>query len=235
MNANLLREVEDIHTRTFGRGARTIGVTSPQTKSGVSTLAKSLAKRCALSGQKSLLMDISRGPDNPFIPDHSNLISKVDNRYGSSGPEIWQTQDGYDILAITPTEKDKYRFRDARDLQEMLKSELEAYEQIVVDLSHVPDNETASVPGGVGAAACDAVVLVCRTYAVTRASMEAAVKSLANHNAKIAGLVMNDQNAPTMAHEMLHELGRMQWFLPRGIRNFIEKKITDNKVLNTKL
>lgn len=230
MSANLLREVEDIHTRTFGRGARTIGITSPQTQSGVSTLAKSLAKRCALSGQKSLLMDISRGPDNPFIPDQSSLISKTSN-----GQEIWSTNEGYDVLAINPSESDKYRFRDARDLQEMLKSELEGYEQIVIDLSDVPNTENASVPSGVGAAACDAVVLVCRTYAVTRAAVEGAVKSLANHNAKIAGLVMNDQDAPTMAQEILHEVNRLQWFLPKGIRNYIEKKIIANKVLNTKL
>ena len=230
MNASLLREVEDIHTRTFGRGARTIGVTSPQIQSGVSTLAKSLAKRCALSGQKSLLMDISRGADNPFDPKDANLISKT-----SKGQKIWRTREGYDVLAINPSESDKYRFRDARDLQELLKSELDGYQQIVVDLSDVPNTENASVPGGVGAGECDAVVLVCRTYAVTRAAVEGAVKSLANHNAKIAGLVMNDQDAPTMAQEMLKELNRFQWLMPKGIRNFIEKKITANKVLNTKL
>ncbi|MEP3526130.1 MAG: hypothetical protein ABJN24_11985 [Hyphomicrobiales bacterium] len=232
MNANLLKEVEDIHTRTFGQGARTIGVTSPQTQSGVSTLAKSLAKRCASSGQKALLMDISREADDPFVPNEADLIGKTSN-----GQEIWRTSEGYDILALNPAKGDQYGFRDARELQEMLKSELEGYQQIVVDLPQVPNTDNAPVPGsvlesapnGVGAAACDAVVLVCRTYAVTRAAIETAVKNLTKNDAKIAGLVMNDQNAPTLQQEMLKEFSRKKWFLPKSIRRYLEKKSSPHR------
>ncbi|MEP6355956.1 MAG: hypothetical protein ABJ081_04670 [Hyphomicrobiales bacterium] len=228
MNANLLKEVEDIHTRTFGQGARTIGVTSPQTQSGVSTLAKSLAKRCASSGQKALLMDISREADDPFMPNEADLIGKTSN-----GQEIWRTSEGYDILALNPAKGDQHGFRDARELQEMLKSELEGYQQIVVDLPQVENTDKApvsgNVAGGVDAAACDAVVLVCRTYAVTRAAIETAVKNLTKNDAKIAGLVMNDQNAPTLQQEMLKEFSRKKWFLPKSIRRYLEKKSSPHR------
>ena len=229
MSTSLLKEVEDIHTRTFGQGARTIGVTSPQTHSGVSTLAKSLAKRCASSGQKSLLMDISREADDTFVPNEADLIGKTSN-----GQEIWRTPEGYDILALNSAQGGQHQFRDARELQEMLKSELEGYEQIVVDLPQVTNTDQTTVDNGVDAAACDAVVLVCRTYAVTRAAIETTIKNLTKNNAKIAGLVMNDQDAPTMAQELLNEVNRLQWFLPKSIRNYIEKKILANKALNTK-
>lgn len=226
MSTSLLKEVEDIHTRTFGQGARTIGVTSPQTRSGASTLAKSLAKRCASSGQRSLLMDISREAGDPFVPNEADLIGKTSN-----GQEIWRTPEGYDILALNPAKGGQHHFRDARELQEMLKSELEGYEQIVVDLPQVENTDKASVAGGV--AACDAVVLVCRTYAVTRAAIEATIKNLTKNNAKIAGLVMNDQNAPTLGQEMLREFSRMQWFLPKTIRRYLEKKASSHKPKNS--
>ena len=91
------------------------------------------------------------------------------------------------------------------------------------------------MPAGIGAAACDAVVVVCRTYAVTQSEVEAAVKSLADNEAKIAGLVMNDQNAPTVGQELLREFERISWMLPKGIQGFIEQKIANIKVINTKL
>lgn len=230
MATNPLQEVEDIHTRTFGRGARTIGITAPREKSGVTTVAKSLATRCALSGQKSLLVDMSRSPNDKRVTDDHGLSDDT-----AQGQNIWRARGGYDVLPINPSGADKYRFRDARSLQEMLKTDLGQYEQVVVDLSPVPDPGLSSVPAGIGAAACDAVVLVCRTYAVTQTAVESAVKNLADNEAKIAGLVMNDQNAPTIAQEMLREMDRIRWLLPKGVREFIEKKIHDTKVLNTKL
>ena len=228
MRTNLLWEVEDIHTRTFAKGARTIGVTSPQTKSDVSQLAKSLAKRCASSGQKSLLMKLSSALKEAGITDKTTLIGKT-----TSGEEIYRSPEGYDVLALNPEKSDEPRFHNARDLQDMLKSELEGYEQIIVDLSKGPETNKAPLPGGSSAAACDAVVLVCESHSVTRKALETAVESLAMNDAKIAGLVVNDQDAPTLGQEMLKEFSRMQWFLPKGIRDYIEKKSSNKKTERT--
>ncbi|MBA4783553.1 MAG: hypothetical protein H2045_10095 [Rhizobiales bacterium] len=230
MTVPRLQEVEDIHARTFGRGARTIGVTSPQLGSGASTVARALATRCALSGNRALLVDMSLTAESIFDPGTYDIEV-------CDGPHdhIMTTRAGYDVLPALASEADKYRFRDARSLQEMLKVELGGYNQIVLDLSHVPNTGSALVPGSIGAAACDAVVLVCRTYSVTQSAIESAVKNLADHHAKIAGLVMNDRDAPTLAHEIRRELTRFQWLLPQSLRALIESKIAKNKMLNSKL
>lgn len=229
MAANQLQEIEDIHTRTFGRGARTIGITAPGSQSGVTTVAKSLATRCALAGQKTLLVDMSRGPDDRRASDDHGL---ADN--SQTGSNIWKARGGYDLLPINPGGADKYRFRDARGLQDMLKNDLGHYDQVVVDLSPVPDLGHAAVPAGIGAASCDAVVLICRTYAVTRAEVEAAVTSLADNEAKIAGLVMNDKDAPTIADELMREFDRISWLLPKGVQEYLNRKVAGIKVLNAK-
>ncbi|MEO1067318.1 MAG: hypothetical protein AAFW47_08060 [Pseudomonadota bacterium] len=232
MAANAIQEIEDIHSRTFGRGARTIGVTGPAPKSGASTVAKSLATRCALSGKTTLLMDMSRGPDD--VRDGDDNTGWHPGEAGM-GQKIHKAKSGYDVLPVTPGGNTKFLFRDAKHLQQMLAEDLNRYDQVVVDLSPVPDEGRSSVPASIGAAACDAVILVCRTYAVTQAAVEDAVKNLADNEAKIAGLVMNDQNAPTIAEELLREMNRIRWFLPKGVRDFVEKKVRDVEILNKKL
>lgn len=228
--ANPIQEVEDIHTRTFGRGARVIGVTGPKNQSGVTTVSKSLATRCALGGQKSLLLDMSRGPGDKRASDQHGIADP-----SQSGQNIWKAKGGYDVLPINPSGQDKYRFRDSRSLVDMIRNDLGQYEQVVVDLSPIPDLGEAAVPAGIGASACDAVILVCRTYAVTQSEVEAAVQGLADNEAKIAGLVMNDQNAPTVGQELLREFERISWMLPKGVQDFVERKIASVKVLNTKI
>ena len=117
----------------------------------------------------------------------------------------------------------------------MIRNELSHYDQVIVDLAPMPDIGEAAVPAGIGASACDAVILVCRTYAVTQSEVEQAVKSLADNEAKIAGLVMNDQNAPTVGQELIREFERISWMLPKGVQEFVERKIASTKVLNTKI
>ena len=117
----------------------------------------------------------------------------------------------------------------------MIRNELGQYDQVIVDLAPMPDLGEAAVPAGIGASACDAVILVARTYAVTQSEVEDAVKSLADNEAKIAGLVMNDQNAPTVGQELIREFERISWTLPKGVQEFVERKIASTKVLNTKI
>ena len=228
--ANTIQEIEDIHTRTFGRGARVIGITGPKAASGVTTISKSLATRCALGGQNSLLLDMSRAPSDKRATDQHGISDPE-----QTGQNIWKATGGYDVLPINPEGQDKYRFRDARSLSEMIRNELGQYDQVIVDLAPLPDLGEAAVPAGIGASACDAVILVCRTYAVTQSEVEDAVKSLADNEAKIAGLVMNDQNAPTVGQELIREFERISWMLPKGVQEFVERKIASTKVLNTKI
>jgi len=46
---------------------------------------------------------------------------------------------------------------------------------------------------------------------------------------------MNDQNAPTVGQELIREFERISWMLPKGIQDFVERKISSVKVLNTKI
>ena len=52
-------EVERIAMATVGRGIRTLGVTSPNSASGVSLLCYHLAHVTSLSGASTLLVDLS--------------------------------------------------------------------------------------------------------------------------------------------------------------------------------
>lgn len=229
MGKVLLQEVEDIHSRTFGRGARAIGVTSPQKQSGVSTIARSLATRCALSGQSAILIDMSKTSET------TGSKQDIDEHDIHTAPySIKSGEQEYDVLEVNQAGPDKYRYRNVRELQDLMQKELAHYNQIVVDLTNVPDDGQGSIPVGIGAAACDAVVLVCHTHNVTQSSVETAIKSLANNNAKVAGLVMNDQNAPTMVHEILREMDRISWLLPKGVQDFIASKVSHSKMLNNK-
>lgn len=226
MGAKLLQKVESIYARTFERGVRTVGITGPQERSGVSTFARSLIAHCALSGQKSLLVDLSSG-----LSGKSQKASYAANDSRADDLPIRQTNHGYDILSFNPAKDNNRPFNNTQKIHNILRTDLIDYKHVVVDLLPVPITPTSVQTKNIEAAACDAVILVCHTCATTRSAIEAAIRSLSENNTKIAGLMMNNQHRRTMVDEIQREMERISSLLPRKLRNLIARRSDESATL----
>lgn len=212
MNARLFHKAREIYERTFARGARVIGVTGPQAASGVTALAATLAAHCAISGGKSLLLDLSRAASSRSVQKTHLSAGKA-----AGGDRSKRAEEGYDFLSLAPCEVRRDPSSNAPALQTLLKDELATYEQIVVDLPHMSASGRIAAHGDHEAIACDAVVMVCRTSALDRATIESALETLTRRDTKVAGFIMDNDGATTIKQEILREIRYMKWLFPRAL------------------
>ena len=218
-------EIEKIFHSTLGNGTRVIGLASPCSGSGVTSLAVALARRCALGGIQTLLIDMA----SPVMVD-SQASDWTPGR-GGVGQEIECDKLGFDRLPVRPSAETVYKFRDPATLREVFSEELTRYDAIIIDLAPVPNSDPAAIPGAIGASACDSVLLVGMTGRITRYDLDAAIDALKATNAPLAGIILNDRDNPTLGAEIAREARRIERFLPRLSRS-IQKVANRVRLLN---
>lgn len=103
--------------------------------------------------------------------------------------------------------------------QKILSQAFNSYERIVMDLgtSAQPHDHTMLK-------ACEAVFLACHPSHDSQSTIEKAVADLTKQEARLAGLVTNQDKPPSMAQQMLREFSEINWMLPKGLQQFIKNK-----------
>ena len=100
-------EIDALFQSTFGEGARVVGLSGVETGDGVTTLAKALSRRCALTNMRAVLVDVS-GVYSRDEPQARHIASK----------------DGYDILTIHPNTGELYQTRTQQFLRKLFSETL---------------------------------------------------------------------------------------------------------------
>jgi Mrp family chromosome partitioning ATPase len=205
-------ELEHIYLGTFGRGARTVAVTGVQVGDGASLLAHALASRATNAGLRALYLDLNLfrptfpGQQLAWRPDDHSVHQALLPRDQAAPFEV----------APAPTGGANLLFREPTMLKRLLEERLAEYDAIVIDTSAICSVNAGNVPPEILAAACDSCVLVMLAGSTKQASARLAVDRLAAAGAKLAGVVLNDRDNPTLANEMCREVNRLKRFLPKA-------------------
>jgi protein-tyrosine kinase len=204
-------ELEHIYLGTFGRGARTVAVTGVQGGDGASLLAHALASRATNAGLRALYLDMNLfRPSFPnqqiaWRPDDHSVHQALLPRDHSAPFEV----------APAPLGTSNLLFREPMMLKRLLQERLAEYDAIVIDTSAICSVNSGNVPPEILAAACDSCVLVMLAGVTKQAPARLAVDRLTAAGAKIAGVVLNDRDNPTLADEMCREINRMKRWMPK--------------------
>lgn len=217
--------VERIVFATFKRGKRILAVTSPRPAAGVTSLCEQLARVTALTGTRTLLVDMTRQAE-ATIPESVWQPCK-----GNAGQSIVRDSAGFDRLAARFTQADRFAFGNVDRLRQSFAEDLAAYEAVIVDARPVPTIETAYINGAAAAAACDATIVLCMSGQVARSDLLECQDALANAQVNLLGVVLNEMQNPTLGAELAREARRLHKILPR-FSNWLQRKALANAFLN---
>jgi len=199
-------EIDALFQSTFGEGARVVGLIGIETGDGVTTLAEALAKRCALTNLRTILVDVSGLHDN-------------DQRK----PQKLVSKDGYETLIIHPNTGELYRLRTQEFLKKLFSQSLQDYNAVIVKCAPAVARPNDTVPGYVTAACLDTSMLICMGGKVTRLSIDHAKRSLTG--VPLRGVVINGRDQPTLGEELAREAMRLSRFFPNLARNLAARAL----------
>jgi Mrp family chromosome partitioning ATPase len=224
-------ELEDIYTRTFGDGLRSLAITSSRDCEGVSTIAYALARRGAADGRKTLLVDFNRrrpsvGPRlgleaKPWLPGDDNTPAAV----------ISLGQSGLYVLPAPQGETSELRSRDTQALRQCFEQWQQDFDCIVADTAPLTQRENAAFPSENVCAACDGALMVVLTGRTSEIKILEARDRLIKANANLIGGILNDCHAPELAAELIRETHRLDAPLPR-LMTWLRARIENSTFLN---
>ncbi|MEQ1696019.1 MAG: hypothetical protein ABL901_09300 [Hyphomicrobiaceae bacterium] len=217
--------VERIVFATFKRGNRILAVTSPRPAAGVTSLCEQIARVTALTGSRTLLVDMTRQAEGT-VPESVWQPCK-----GNAGQSIVHDPQGFDRLTARFTPNERFAFGNTDRLRQSFAEDLASYEAVVVDARPVPTLETAYINGAAAAAACDATIVLCMAGRVARSELAECQDALANAQVNLLGVVLNEMQSPTLGAELAREARRLHKVLPR-FSKWLERKAMANAFLN---
>lgn len=220
------RSIEQVLLVAAESKIRVLGVVSPDSNSGVTTLCQQLADASHAAGWRTLLANFSQpagaGSDDGWHP-------------GDGPPRIVQSnRHAFDILRVRTSLETRSLFNNVDALKQTFADDLKSYDRIIVDLPAVLD-WTPDMPNPVAAArACDSVVLVCMAARSTKGRVRSALSALDAVSVRLDGLILNDHYNPSLGERVAARAQKLSW-LPQRLTGWIGGKARASDTLNTPL
>jgi Mrp family chromosome partitioning ATPase len=193
-------EIDALFQTTFGEGARVVGLIGVEAGDGVTTLAAALARRCALTHMRAILVDVSGAHDREHGTAHKRI-----------------SEDGYEILTIHPNTGELYRLRTQEFLRKLFSQTLGDYDAVIVKCAPAIARPNDTVPGYITAACLDTSILACMGGRTTRIAVDQARRVLAD--VPLRGLIINGRDQPTLGEELAREAMRLHQIAPSFAQN----------------
>lgn len=206
--------IEAIYQHTVASLSPIVGLTGVTADSGVSSLARALARRASAGGQKSLLIDTSGAE-----------LATTRSRAAE------QTPDGYSYLCLRPSADELLPLREVARLRKLFSSYMDVFDVVVVDMAPVIVGSARPLPATIVANACDSTMLVCMTGQMTNVELQQALRTLDGANIKPCGVVANHREQPTLGAEIAREAERIRGFAP-SFTDRVQRSVTSSKFLD---
>ena len=177
---NWQRTVEQIALRN--RRYRILGFTSVASDAGVSLISRLTAKALSESGCRTLLVDLSQA----VLAEGNAKAGTMSNIAGA----ITNSANGFDILSFSGD--DGRKIPRMVDLRDFLRTEVAGYDNVVLDMPAVLDNDGEKLSAVSISAICDAMLLVCALGKDSRVEIDEAVNLIKGGGTQLVGVVSNE-------------------------------------------
>ena len=177
---NWQRTVEQIALRN--RRYRILGLTSVASGAGVSLISRLTAKALAESGCRTLLVDLSQA----VLAEGNAKAGAMTNIAGA----IANSPNGFDILSFSSD--DGRKIPRMVDLRDFLRTDIAGYDNVVLDMPAVLDNDGEKVSAVSISAICDAMLLVCALGKDRRTDIDEVVNLIKGGGTQLVGVISNE-------------------------------------------
>ncbi|MEZ8104232.1 chromosome partitioning protein ParA [Vibrio cortegadensis] len=221
-------EIEQLYLSAELEKCRSICITACHSGDGVTSVAAALTERYLLAGHKTLLVDLNLF--NPAFLD-LELSSTQDGEHWLEYSETHQLFVGLPAPKETSTQ---LAYKDPITLQRKVAQWLNEYERIVIDTSPLLQVNKGNIPAQSVASACDCTLLVMLTGVTSAHHLTNAKSLLSASSINLFGCVMNMQQHPSLAQEIVRQLNKFK-LIPKSLRAKLESVIYNNDFLNLPL
>lgn len=205
------QEIEQLYSKTVGKGVRTIAVLSSIAEEGTSSVVCALAQRATAVNKKVLVVDLNL--HNPFVSaqieqpntEQPNLPQTIQP---TSGPSL-------NVLPVPIDDKNQMKMREQNMFSTMTEQWLEQYDLIIFDTSPLCQVNRKNIPPQIVASCSDAAVLVVRSGKTQQRQLSEAMTILNSLNVNLLGTVVNDYTNPSLGIELVRQCCKMGKMFPR--------------------
>jgi Mrp family chromosome partitioning ATPase len=205
--------------------ARTIAFAAPMPEFGTSAFAALAAGVLARSGQPTLLIDISRMAQDP-----ANQEAWTPGQ-GEAKIRVARTPADFAQLTVRAGLEVQFLFDNIGWFRNVLDNDLSYYDHIVLDLAPLFDRPEETVNPFAAAAACDALVLVCRRGGVTKKRLRNAVDMALATGSRPCGIVMTQGGYTSVGEELARSARKLFFFAPRLAKR-IDRRVRASEILD---
>ena len=224
-------EIETLWRSLTKSEAGSIAVVSAEPGEGTTTLAAALARRAALSGRRTLLVDLNL--HRPGVMAMLKLPPAPGASKTMAGGLHFREHDGFGVLAeIGLAETD--RWREPARLQEQLLLWQQDWDFIVLDTAAILYRGHDTIPALAVAQAADATLMVAMAGRTTATRVREAREKLQACGARLIGAVLNDRDNPPLNVELEREMARLSRFLP-GLANKIGGRLRRSRLVRVRI
>lgn len=220
-------EIEHIYSQSLGKGMRSIAVCAATSGEGVSTLACALAERHQKNGRETLLVDMNLY--RPSIDQRFDLTAAPRALLADTTQAVVQVSPRLHIAPVDPI--NALRFRQQDVLAEAFRQWTQQYDAIVIDTSPLNAINRNNIPAEQVCACAEGVLMMVRSTITTESALLQAHARLTRQGANVLGVVLNDQDCPPLADELVREARRLDRWLPRASQWLI-RQIRGSHFLN---
>lgn len=208
MDGSRIRAAEETILALRRAEARTIAFAAPEPDSGTSGFAALVASVLARSGQPTLLIDISRAVQEPPV-EGAWVPGQEQAKINVAAPQA-----DFARLTVQAGPNVRFLFDNTAWFRRVLDNDLASHESIVLDLAPLFDRPADTVNPFAVAAACDALVLVCRRGGVTKEKLRNAVDMARATGGRPFGIVMTQGGYVPVGEEMARTVRKLFFFAP---------------------
>lgn len=226
--------LETIYADITRQEIKQVAICSLQESSGNSTLALALAKRGASSGRKVLLIEL-----NTARPILHTLKSVIRNEWLPVEHD-WRRGVQLNIepflsVLVTPRAcAHNVEFNDLDTIKAFVAQASESFHLVICDCAPLLVDSSGQIPASIICSAFEHSMINVLTNINTESQLEEARENLVSCKANLAGVVMNDQYAPSLRDELFRESKRLNKILPR-LMTKIRTKLRHSDLLNQDL
>ena len=218
-------ELERIYNTTLAKNIRSLAVVSTFPGEGVSSIIISLAKRNALAGRTTLLVDL-----NIHNPQLNSQLKKAAVTTKSTTIKVTDFDQHISVISGPTGRTFILNLRKPGVLAQHIKQWLTRYDNVIIDTSPMSLKNSANLPPEYIVGACDGTLLTVLAGKTTNAAVATTIKKLQLVPALLVGTVINDQFNPTLKHELLRETRRLNKLFPK-LAIKLRHWINHNKIL----
>jgi Mrp family chromosome partitioning ATPase len=220
------QEIEQLYSKTVGKGLRTLAVLSSTNEEGCSSVACALAQRAMAVNKKVLLVDLNL--HNPYM---SNQISAVDNLTHNK-PQRVQLDQGpaFSVMPVPLENSTQLELREHAMLHSMVGQWLEGNDLVIFDTSPLSKVNRHNIPPQLVAQCCDGAILVVQSGKTQQNQLASAMAMLAPLNINLVGTVVNDYTNPSLGVELIRQCCKLAKYMPK-LSDWLIAKINASKFL----